>query len=119
MLMACEDESISPDQVTGSWSWIESRGGLLPVRNLDNSDFRQLLIIEGGTFTDMRADTVTDSWSYQLRGHRDGIVLLHPSNSTGSKLVKTVATDTITFETYIENGVCNDCAVSTYVRVIQ
>ncbi len=119
LLLACEEEGISPDQVTGSWSWIESQGGLLPTRNLSNSDFRQMLIIEGGTFTDMRADTVTESWSYQLQGHRDGIILVHPTSSTGSKLVKSIATDTVTFETYIENGICNDCAVSTYVRVAQ
>ena len=33
--------------------------------------------------------------------------------------LENISTDTITFETYIENGVCNDCAVSTYVRVAQ
>jgi|GEM_PF-3950208 len=116
LVFACEDEGLSPDQVTGTWSWLESQGGLLPPRNLENSDFQQLLIIEGGVYTDMREDTVTESWSYQLKGHSEGVVLIHPSNSTGSKLVKLLAPDTVSLETYIENGVCNDCAVSTYVR---
>ncbi len=115
-MLACDNEPFPRGDINGSWSWIKGEGGLLPERNLGNSTFRQTIEIENSHYRDIRMDTVAFEWDFSVEEKKDGYVLKHPTKSHFSKLIKFISPDTVTMETYIESGDCQDCGIDTYVR---
>lgn len=117
IISGCQNEHFPTGIIDGTWSWIESQGGLLPTRNLENSSFRQTVEIENNHYKDIRSDTVAFEWDFDLQITDDGFVLKSPTISHASRLVKFISTDTVTIQTFIGNGHCSDCGFSTYVRI--
>lgn len=118
--MSCTEDA-QPDELVGSWEYVESRGGLIQAPPADPNNPRLLVFRSDGTVVRVVNDQLQQVWEWEVKPRNYALHLYYRFDWMNEYQLQNrvffVENDEIIIEPYFgKNTDCQDCATVKYRR---